>query len=188
MLPSLCLFINISLLASIIYSLHCFCIMETSELLLTILCGFLIAYITANYQWNKAQPRRVSAVSITTGSTTVASVITAPKKPFVVRISGIPLNDESQSKSWIKTTITELSNNGSNYIKDITIVRSCTDTDNLVALVDFEVPPDFLSSLKSVSRKVLKAQGQDGSYNLEFSAEFLGFTQMYSLATKPTAE
>ncbi|KFY14076.1 hypothetical protein V491_06163 [Pseudogymnoascus sp. VKM F-3775] len=170
--------------------------METSELLLTILSGILIAYIVLNHRWKKPQPRDVSTVPTITPPTTESPISAAsiteaavPKKPFVVRVSGIPPGDgdASQVKSWVKATIAKLSNNESHCVSDIIVVPSCTDTNNLVALVDFKVLPDFLSSLKKVSRIVRKVPGRDGYY-LDFDAKFDGFTQMYSTIKKPTAD
>ena len=121
-------------------------------------------------------------------SMTEASLTTAPKKPFVVRVSGIHPGDydTSKVKSLVKT-IAKLSNSESDCVGDITVVPSCADSNNLVALIDFKMLPDFFSSLKEGSPKVCKVPGRNG-YFLAFDARFLGFTQMYSPATKPTVE
>jgi len=139
--------------------------MDTQIWLLTILCGTLTAWIVANYIWKKPA---------------------APKKPFVVRVSGIP-PDASQAEACVKATVATLSNNRSDCISDITIVPSCTDTDNLVAIVGFKLLPDLLSSLKEGSLESIPVPGKT-SYLLHFDAEFLGFTQMYPTEAKPTAE
>ncbi|OBT38534.1 hypothetical protein VE00_11057 [Pseudogymnoascus sp. WSF 3629] len=167
--------------------------METSVLLLTILSGILIACFVVYHGRNEPRPRGVPTVPTTTpvtaASTTETPVTAVPNKPFVVRVSGIPLGDGDASwvRSWVKDTIAKFSNNESDCISDITVVPSCTDTDNLVALVDFKVLPDFLSSLKKGHRVVRNVLGQDG-YCLDFDAKFDGFTQMYSTTTKPTAD
>ena len=139
--------------------------MDTQIWLLTILCGTLTAWIVANYIWKKPA---------------------APKKPFVVRVSGIP-PDASQAEACVRATVATLSHNGSDCISNITIVPSCTDTDNLVAIVDFKMLPDFLSSLKEGSSRSFQVPGKT-AYFLHFDAEFLGFTQMYSTEAEPTAE
>lgn len=150
--------------------------METSVLLLTILCGIFIAWVVTNHERNKPLPRRVFTVPTTA----------APRKPFVVRVSGIPSSDTSQAEACIKTTIATFSNDGSDCVSDINIVPSCTDTDNLVAIVDFKMLPDFLFSLKEGSPRSCQVPGRDRY--LHFDAEFFGFTQMYSPEAKPTAE
>lgn len=168
--------------------------METSVLLLTIFSSILIACFVVYHGRNEPRPRGVPRVPrtrtpVTAASTTETPVTAVPNKPFVVRVSGIPLGDGDASwvRSWVKDTIGKFSNNESDCISDITVVPSCTDTDNLVALVDFKVLPDFLSSLKKGHRVVRNVLGQDG-YCLDFDAKFDGFTQMYSTTTKPTAE
>ena len=115
-------------------------------------------------------------------------MIKVPKKPFVVRVSNIRPDDGdvSRVKSLVKT-IAKLSNSEIDCVGEITVVPSCTGTDNLVALIDFKELPDFYSSLKNEPLKVCEVPGQNGYY-LDFDARFLGFTQMYSPATKPTVE
>lgn len=122
---------------------------------------------------------------------TEASATAALKKPFVVCVSGIPpLPDDGDAirvRAWVESTIARLSNDKSDFISDMTIVPSCTAIDSFVALVDFKLLPEFFSFLKKGTSRVCKVPDQDGCY-LEFSPGFVGFTQMYSTASKPTAE
>ena len=106
----------------------------------------------------------------------------------MVRVSNIRPNDgdASRVKSLVKT-IAKLSNSEIDCVGDITVVPSCTDPNNLVALIDFKELPDFFSSLKNEPLKVCEVPEQN-SYYLDFDARFLGFTQMYSPATRPTVE
>jgi hypothetical protein len=180
---------------------RCFSIMQTSELLLTILCGFLIVCIVAYQSWNRPQPRPVSTASTkapstaappidasaTASSTMKVPATSEPRKPFVVRVSGIAPGDASPAEASVRTAIASLSNDGSDCISDITIVPSCTDTETNVALVDFKELPGSLSSLKKGLSESRQVSGTDRSY-IHFDAEFLGFTQMYSTKNKPTHE
>ena len=108
----------------------------------------------------------------------------------MVRVSNIRPEDgdASRVKSLVKT-IAKLSNSEMDCVGNITVVPSCTDANNLVALIDFKELPDFFSSLKNepLNLKVCEVPEQSGYY-LDFDARFLGFTQMYSPATKPTVE
>ena len=172
--------------------------METLELLLTILVGTVIAYFAVNHEWEKPRPRRASAVPPTTPTptdlprtaqpTAEAFATKLPKRPFVIRVGGIRPDDldESRVKSLVEA-ISKLPNNENDCIGKVTVVPSCTDTDNLVALVDFKVLPGIFSSLKKGSSKVCEVPGENGYY-LHFDALFDGFTQMYSTETRPTVE
>ena len=172
--------------------------METLELLLTILIGILIANFVVNHEWKKPWPRGASTVPpttppptespITAEPTTEAFVTKVPKRPFVIRVSGIRPNDrdELRVKSLMKA-ITGLLDSENDCVGKITVVPSCTDTDNLVAIVDFKVLPEFFTSLKKGSSKGCEVPGQN-DYYLDFDALFVGFTQMYSTETKPTVE
>ena len=189
----------LSLSLDISYALPiCFRIMETLELLLTILIGILIGNFVVNHEWKKPRPRGASTAPpttppatespITAQPTTEAYVTKTPKRPFVVRVSGIRPNDhdEHRVKSLVKA-IAGLSDSENGCVGQITVVPSCTDTDNLVAIVDFKVLPDIFSSLKKGFSKVCEVPGQN-DYYLDFDAVFVGFTQMYSTETKPTVE
>ena len=172
--------------------------METLELLLTILIGILIAHFAINHEWKKPRPRGASTVPptttlntespITAQPTTEAFVTKVSKRPFVIRVSGIRPNDrdEFRVKSLVKD-IAGFLESENDCVDKITVVPSCTDTDGLVALVDFRVLPGIFSSLKKGSSKVCEVPGQNGYY-LHFDALFDGFTQMYSTETKPTVE
>lgn len=109
------------------------------------------------------------------------------KKPFVVRVSGIPPCDASQAESSLRTAIASRSKIGGDCISDITIVPSCIDTDNLVAIVDFSVLPDSLPSLRKELLDSSQLSGADRS-DIHFDAEFFGLTQMYSTRSRPTHE
>ena len=188
----------LSILTLATHSPYCFCIMETLELLLTILIGILIAHFALNHEWKKPRPRGASTVPpttppptespITAQPTTEAFATKVPKRPFVTRVGGIRPDDrdESRVKSLVKA-IAKFPNSENYCIGKITVVPSCTDTDNLVALVDFKVLPGIFSSLKKGFSKVCEVPGQN-DYYLDFDAVFVGFTQMYSTETKPTVE
>ena len=172
--------------------------METLELLLTILIDILIAHFALNRGWKEPRSCDASTVPpttppltespITAQPTTEAFVTKIPKRPFVIRVSGIQPDDrdEVRVKSLVKA-IAGLSDSEKDCVGKITVVPSCTDTDNLVAVVDFKVLPEFFSSLKKEFSMVCEVPGQDGYY-LDFNALFAGLTQMYSTETKPTAE
>lgn len=161
--------------------------METSELLLTIFCGILIAWVVTNHGRKKVQPGRMSTAP-SKGPAIAAPPTEIPTKPFVVRISGIPPDgDESQVKSLLKTMIAKLSKDESDCINDITVVPSCIEAETLVAIVDFKVLPGFLSSLKECSSRSFRVPGKDHDF-LHFDADFSSFTQMYPTEGKPIAE
>ena len=106
----------------------------------------------------------------------------------MIRVSGIRPKDgdELRVKSLVKA-VTGLSDSENDCVGKITVAPSCMDTDNLVAIVDFKVLPEFLSSLKKGSSQVCEVPGQNGYY-LDFDALFVGFTQMYPTETTPTVE
>ena len=166
-----------------------FGVMDTLELLLTILCGILITWIIVKQKpllWRMLSTRDEAAVgSAHTIVSTKTPTTTSAKKPFVVRVRGIQAKDASQAETLVRDTIGRLADE-KDCIGDITIVPSCTDTDMLVALVDFKFLPDFFSSLKS-SKEPFQVLVED-SYYLAFDAKFLGFTQTYPTEAKPTAE
>lgn len=155
--------------------------METWILLLSTLCAILVATLFVNCERLKRQPGRTPLLSTSQA-----------RKPFVVRVTGIPSDaggatDASEVESWVKTTIGNLANDDGNCISDITIVPSCTDPSELVALVDFTVKPNFLSSLENGNSKSFPTSGT-GSRDITFDAHFLDFTQMYPTEGLPVAE
>ena len=172
--------------------------METSVLLLTILIGILIANFVVNPEWKKPRPRGVSTLPpttpptteppITAQPTTEAFVTNVPKRPLVIRVSGIRPSDRDELgvKSLVKA-IAGLTDSEHDCFGKITVVPPCTDTEKLVALIDFKLVPEIFSSLKKGSSKTCEIPGHNG-YHLRFDTLFDGFTQMYSTEKKPTVE
>ena len=95
--------------------------------------------------------------------TTEGYVTKAPKRPFVIRVRGVRQNDrdELRVKSLVGD-IAGLSDSGNNCVGKITVVPSCSDIKNLLAIVDFKVLTGFFSSLKEEFSKVCELPAQNG--------------------------
>ena len=164
--------------------------MDNLNLLLSLLSGILIAWILVTNKQNQAQPHRALPASASRAPTTASTTVATPTKalmtkPTVVRVSGIRAGDILQAKIFVRTTIVERSGD-KNCITDITIVPSCIDTETFVALVDFKILPDFLSSLNENRRQSHLVRVTD-SYDLIFDVHFLGLTQTH-FTVAPKAE